>query len=546
MKIISLLTLLCMNTLLFHLEAQTPAWEWGISGIGNEIDESSAVTADVNGNVIVTGYFASDSITFGSTTLQNSGPTFDESYIAKYDSSGNFLWAHAYGSSNDDKGTAITTDVSGNIYLAGYFYSPTITFGTYTLTNAGTVGDIFLVKFDPAGNVLWAKREGGPSQEIPFAVNIDVNGNIVMAGRFSSLSLTFGTYTLTQAGSMDAFIVKYDNGGNVLWATGAGGGSNDEAYAMDTDGSGNIFVAGHFNQTATFGIFSLTTAGLSDCFYAKINPAGVFQWAVRAGGNADDRVTDLEADANGNIYLTGYFNSPSISFGLITLNNTVQKSSFIVKIDNAGNSVWANAVHGNCQSNGITVSGNNVISCGTFYGDTLTFGSSQLLREGTADIFLVNSDLAGNATWALKQTSGGLNSELATTICSDVNGNIFTGGYFKSSPISFGASVLNNTDNGFDMFVAKLGNVSTGITEQASEFGPLLFPNPAGNNVSIRHETGINAVYIYNILGMKVYTLEEDGKPTLTSCNLTSLSKGIYIVLIDDGRQLFTRRLIVE
>ena len=139
--------------------AQTPNWKWARSAAGGEYDQSSTITTDASGNVIIAGYFASDFITLGSITLQNAGLGFDDVFIAKYDSSGNLVWAQSFGSTSDDKATAVTTDNAGNIYLTGYFYSPTITIGTYTFTNAGNVGDIFIVKYDSNGNILWATKE---------------------------------------------------------------------------------------------------------------------------------------------------------------------------------------------------------------------------------------------------------------------------------------------------------------------------------------------------------------------------------------------------
>jgi len=272
-----------------NLYAQVPSWKWAKNAIATQYDQSSTVATDASGNVIVSGYFASDSIIFGPVTLQNAGPGFDDMFIAKYDSSGNFIWAQSAGGSMDDKGFSVTTDASDNIYLTGYFYSPVITFGTYTFTNAGSVGDIFIVKYDPSGNILWATKEGGPGVEIPYSINVDATGNMVVVGRFSSLSITFGTYPLTQAGSMDVFVVKYDAAGNVLWAKGAGGGSNDEAYSVDVDAAGNILVAGYFATTALFGTITLTSvSGQADAFLAKYDTSGNVLWAKKAGCSGYD------------------------------------------------------------------------------------------------------------------------------------------------------------------------------------------------------------------------------------------------------------------
>ena len=85
-------------------------------------------------------------------------------------------WVQSADGSADDYGNCISTDISGNVFVAGRFNSPTITFGTTTLTNAGGV-DIFIVKYDNLGNVLWAKSAGGSSYDEGIGIKVDANGN---------------------------------------------------------------------------------------------------------------------------------------------------------------------------------------------------------------------------------------------------------------------------------------------------------------------------------------------------------------------------------
>ncbi len=232
------LAMLLIAILGTNVSGQVPDWAWAVSASGTQYDQASTVTADGSGNIYVAGYFSSDSIIFDSYTLHNNGIEFEDIFIAKYNSTGNLLWAKSAGGSMDDKPFSVTTDDIGNVYLTGYFYSPNIVFGNDTLKNAGNVGDIFIVKYDTNGNILWSKREGGPGLEIPYAIKIDYNNNIIVTGRFSSLSVSFGEFNLLQKGSMDIFLVKYDSDGKVLWARGAGGTGNDESYCLDIDNSG--------------------------------------------------------------------------------------------------------------------------------------------------------------------------------------------------------------------------------------------------------------------------------------------------------------------
>ena len=148
----------------------------------------------------------------GSSTLTSTNGNL---FIAKYDASGNVLWAKSTAGAGDDgTGNSVSADAGGNVFVTGYFTSPTLTFGITTLTNAGGGGgsfpyDIFIAKYDAGGNVLWAKSVGGTGWDQGNSVSADAGGNVFVTGSFSSLSLTFGSPTLTLAGNNDVFIASH-------------------------------------------------------------------------------------------------------------------------------------------------------------------------------------------------------------------------------------------------------------------------------------------------------------------------------------------------
>jgi len=115
-------------------------------------------------------------------------------FIAKYDFNGNLLWAQRTGGGNSDESKAITTDHVGNIYITGFSQSSTITFGNTTLTKVGEdYADIFVAKYNPSGKVLWAKSFGGSNYEEGECIIVDATGNIYLTGFFrkpSSQSVT--------------------------------------------------------------------------------------------------------------------------------------------------------------------------------------------------------------------------------------------------------------------------------------------------------------------------------------------------------------------
>ncbi|HNR20442.1 MAG TPA: T9SS type A sorting domain-containing protein [Bacteroidia bacterium] len=528
--------------------AQTPNWKWAKEASGNESDIPQAIATDVNGNVIVAGYFASDSLVVGNTVLQNSAIGFQEAFIAKYDSSGNLQWAYAYGGTMDDKATAVGTDAQGNVYLAGYFYSPTITFGATTLTNAGNVGDIFLVKYSSTGNIIWVKREGAAALEIPYAMHVETTGEIILAGRFSSNSVTFGTTTLTLAGSMDVFVVRYDAAGNVDWAIGDGGGSNDEAYAVTTDGGGNVIVAGYFGQTAVFGTTTLIADGLSDIFVAKYTMGGNFLWAVRAGGDGDDRANGVAADASGNIYITGFFINDTVSFGNIVIPNAPDDNAFVAGYDAGGGIRWAHGISGDCRAYGIAAMPNGeVYACGSFNDAPLLFNGSSLANNGDYDFFILHYDNNGNNAWAVHQSSGGADDGHGQAIAKDNFGALAICGYYERGPVSFGPSVLNTINsNGTDVFVARMGGVTTAINHIENENDISLYPNPSNGKFILKTNSVISAIEIYNAVGEKVFAMMDLKQRVSTEINISSFPEGIYFLKVFDGEKYVAQKMIVH
>ncbi len=161
-----LYTIILFAFTLVIANAQTPNWAWakGAKSIGQ--DRGKSVTTDASGNVFITGTFQRPYIVFGTDTLFHgsiiSGSGDTDMFLVKYDANGNVLWAKGVSTANrSEDGNAVCTDASGNVFVTGFFEGASITFGSTTLTNAGSGWDVFVVKYDGNGNVLWAKSGAG-------------------------------------------------------------------------------------------------------------------------------------------------------------------------------------------------------------------------------------------------------------------------------------------------------------------------------------------------------------------------------------------------
>lgn len=249
----------------------------------------------------------------------------------------NWSWASSAGGSSSDYGKGICTDINGNIYTTGY-YNESITIGNITLTGEG-FEDIFLVKYNSQGDVIWAISFGGTSSDFANKIATDAIGNILITGSFRSENIIFGTTILTNPntgnGSDAFFITKINPDGNVLWAQTASNDSNCWGSDVTTDSDGNVIVTGSFDGfSTTFGIITLnnTSQTFTDLFIVKYSASGEVLWAQSFGGNSYDYGSGLATDNNGNIILIGIYESNAITFGVTTLSNSGGIDYFMVQI----------------------------------------------------------------------------------------------------------------------------------------------------------------------------------------------------------------------
>ncbi|MCK9611174.1 MAG: SBBP repeat-containing protein [Candidatus Cloacimonas sp.] len=322
MKKLSLIIILVFCSV--ALFAQNEDWFWAKKAGGTSNESGKSIAVDDNGNSYVTGYFYG-SATFGTTTLSGSGI-----FVAKMDSNGNWLWAKQAGGLYSGYSYGIAVDANENSYVTGYF-SGSATFGTTTLTSSSEYySDIFVAKLDSSGNWLWAKQAGGTDCHDGYGIAVDADGNSYVTGYFYG-SATFSTTILTSNGNEDIFIAKLDSNGNWLWVKQAGGTGWDYGFVIAVDDNGNSYVTGYFSGSVTFGTTTLTSSGYEDIFVAKLDRNGNWLWAKKAGGTSDDIGYGIAVDANGNSYVTGYFEE-SATFGTTTLMSSGSRDIFISKI----------------------------------------------------------------------------------------------------------------------------------------------------------------------------------------------------------------------
>mgnify|MGYP001603756245 CR=1 FL=1 len=440
--------------------SQPQGWQWAKSAGSLNGSDGGNIAIDASGNVFMAGTFGSPSITFGFTTLLNKGN--DDVFIAKYHSSGNVFWAQGFGRSDIESARGIKIDASGNIFVTGTFKGPTIVFDTDTLTNHSVNNyDFFLVKLNTNGNVLWAKSFGGSSSDYASDINLGSDGSIVVSGSFSSPTITFGDTTLTISDSSsyfyDAFVVKFDADGNTIWAKKGDGSQVDYGYGNCIDASSNIYVTGSFRSpTISFGDITLTNNGNWDMFVVKYDADGNVLWAKSAGGIQYEDGRKIIQSENGGIIVTGILAGSSAVFGDTVLSTRGGFDILLVKYDTNGNILWARNEGGINNDRGtLIVESEKYILSGEFNSPTIAFGDTILSSAGGYDAFVAVFDLNWNIINAF--TIGGPLDD-GGIVDVDPNGMVYTLGGFQSPQLHFGTITLNNLDTlnpQTDLFLAK-------------------------------------------------------------------------------------------
>ena len=411
---------------------------------------------------------------------------------------------------------------------------------------------IFIVKCNADGDVLWAKNANGSYYVNATSVAIDAECNVFVAGDFNSPTIIFGSDTLTRIGGADMFIVKYDSIGNVLWAKRAGGVNSSNysclATGISSDNSGNSYVVGYFsNDILAFDstIFINLNPCFNDIFIVKYDPNGKVLWAKTAGGNAYDWANSVAVNKYGDVYVAGQYGSDSITFGPTTLVNFGLDDIFLVKYDSSGNIKWAKSTGGTEADNAYSVAADtsgNAYLAGWFKDDTIAFGTTTLTNNGIANIFIAKYDTSGNVIWA--KSAGGNNLDYANSVAVNSSGNAYITGTMGSPSITLGSDVLTNAGV-WDMFIAKL-DATAGIEEIVNgENNINVYPNPTDGAFTISYGTLQPSIYIYNCLGKLVYK-KEKASQGCEQINLSAYSKGIYFIKMQSGEKSYSKKVILE
>ncbi|MCG1035114.1 T9SS type A sorting domain-containing protein [Polaribacter sargassicola] len=350
----------------------------------------------------------------------------------------------------------------------------------------------FLISIVQAQSIDWLTQFGGTSEDVLFSVAIDNDGNTYSVGYYAETS-TFNETELNALGYFNSFITKTDATGNIIWAKSLGQPDDDDidvyhsviTKSISVDADGNVIVAGYFDA----GEFDadpgegthLLSSDSYEMFVLKLDTNGNFIWANSFGSSEDgfENVSDIGVDANGDIYLTGYFqNSISMIHAAGTLSITSNGFSdvFVIKYTSDGYFSWMKNMGGTEGDLGMNI---DVTSTGdvyvtgryegiaTFYTPIFMGSPVQLsTTDGYKGTFALKLDAYGEFKNVVKV--GEAESEsIGTSIAVDTNGYAYVTGYYGgilTANEDTAEEIVIDSNNNYESYIAKVDFTNQNVT----------------------------------------------------------------------------------
>jgi hypothetical protein len=495
---------------------------------GTERDEAVSAQQTTDGGYIITG------------TTRSFGVVQHDLYLIKTNVYGDTLWTETFGGMWYDDGYSICQTIDGGYIIAGYTAGPGV----------GN-GDVFLIKTDANGNLLWAKAIGGLDYDDARSIKQTTDGGYIMTGQVSGSGVSF----------TDAYLIKTYSNGNVTWTKTFGGSGFDYAASVQQTSDGGYIIAGTFEYN---------TALDYDAYLIKTDPNGDSLWIKSFGGTDSDEARSVHQTTDGGYVIAG----ATFSFGAGGYD------LYLIKTDSSGNLLWSKTFGGTNDEYGYSVQqttdGGYVIA-----GTTSSFGA------GNSDIYLIKTDANGDSLWT--KTFGGLSDD-GTFGALSVQQTNDAGYIIASVTNSFGAGngdvyliktdSLGNSDcnegstatlvtipativrspattvsTGGSVFIpapiiGSGGTVTTlcttvGINEISTANSFLVSPNPFTDVIKLADlKIGENAsIVVYDLMGAIVYQ-QEFSNQTSATLNLSFLQQGVYFLNVKANGESWTKKIV--
>lgn len=412
--------------------AEPPSCEWVFSGGGSGHDKTRAVTTDRSGNVFLASECVGDAM-FSDQPHKSAGEM--DMCLTKLDAAGKPLWVSGFGGSKTDRAYGVITDAAGNAYVTGHFESTDAMANGEKVPNAGNF-DAFTAKFAPDGKLLWVRVKGGAGSDYGHGIAIDSKGHVVITGAIGG----------------QFFCTKYDAEGREIWHRTPSGKVSGSGHGIAMDGKDHIYLGGSASGTGAFGkvaIESKTSAAL----VLKLTPEGEGEWVNLIPGTTSAIYHEIACDSQGRVWGAGMFKGSVNVAGQTFQSSGKDYDGLIVHLDEAGQVQWVKHMQGPGTDyclGVVTDDRGTAFVCGDFNQDTVLAGHA-LATRGSGDIFLAAFDVKGDLLWV--QQAGGKQNDSAYPITFRAPDELIMAGAL-STPASFGSHEVTKSGSS-DLYAAK-------------------------------------------------------------------------------------------
>jgi len=441
-------------------------------GAGNR--DVYLIRTDVNGNALWTRTYGGNDTDYAWTIQQTAdngyiigahsgsfGAGSHDVYLIKSDLNGDVIWTRVYGGSSADGAYSVEQTTDGGFIIAAHVNS----FG------AG-LHDVYLIKINNKGDTLWTKTYGGSNQDRLRAVHQTTDGGYILV----SETLSFG------AGNADVYIIKTDSIGNLMWTKTYGGSFSDYGYSVRQTTDGGYIIAGH---TQSFG------AGSTDVYLIKTDSIGSLMWAKTYGGSSTDYGYSVRQTTDGGYIIAGH----TQSFG-------TAGDVYLIRTDPNGDPLWTKVFGGSGADYGWSVRQ-------TADGGFIIAGYTESFETGNQDVYLIKTDHLGNSG-CNESTAATLAGNTATVVNSSTQTLIGSGALIDTT-----ATIVSNAATADSLLCS---DILTNIDQSEGYSGPMLdqvtlfqsYPNPFNPVSTIRYELPISgdvSLMVYDVLGREVTRL---------------------------------------
>ena len=312
-------------------------------------------------------------------------------------------WKYHFGGSGWDRINEFIQGQDDHLYITGFFTDSAFSSLDSSLSvKARGDKDIFLMKYNPAGELIWIEHAGGPGFDSPNAICEDSKQNIYIAGTFAETAL-FENSKVDALGHNDGFLAKYDENGSFTWVRQAGSKSNVQHVAMAIDDNDFLYVSGIFEDTVNF--LSSDEPSLiipsekSNAFICKYNSSGEVLWVCHLSSSGELRPVSVKCDMEGHVLLSGNFSGELLLKEKQPLSSYGKSDVFVLKLDDEGKVLWLNSFGGpgNDKSKDLQIDKQNYAWAALEFQHEINIeGTGKMLSNGSSDVILIQIDTTGS------------------------------------------------------------------------------------------------------------------------------------------------------